>query len=69
MCEVRKCGKRYTKNMNGQGEGGGYHTKYGLFNENGEKVGAITCGYLGHYKIMKDGKTIGSVKLDDSHFS
>jgi hypothetical protein len=69
MCEVRRYGKRYSKNLNNQGEGGGRIDKWGLFNEAGEMVGSINNGYLGHHKIMKDGKVIGSVRLDDSHFS
>jgi hypothetical protein len=69
MCEVKRCGKRYSKNRNNQGEGGGRIDKWGLFNEAGEKVGAITGGYLGNYKVMKDGQTIGSIRLDESHFS
>lgn len=64
LCEVRVCGKRYANNLNGQGEGGGYHLKYGLFDEIGNKIGAVTGGYLGNFWIMKNGKLIGSIKFN-----
>lgn len=64
LCEVRICGKRYTNNLNGQGEGGGYHEKYGLFDESGNKIGAVTGGYLGNFKIIQNGKSIGSINFN-----